>query len=95
MIYLVVYDISDDKRRGRLVKLLESYGLVRVQYSAFRGDINVNDKMSLARRVKKFVKDENDCIFIIPLCRRCLATAEVISNRGVALVKDSSVELIP
>ena len=31
---LVIYDVSDNKRRGRLVKFLEGYG-VRVQKSAF------------------------------------------------------------
>lgn len=92
MIHLIVYDISDDANRTRLVKLLERYGLERVQYSAFRGELNPNDREALSRQVKKFVKDEHDCIFIIPLCKRCVETAVVISNTGVELVKDSKVE---
>lgn len=92
MIHLIVYDISDDANRTRLVKLLERYGLERVQYSAFRGELNPNDRETLSRQVKKFVKDEHDCIFIIPLCKRCVETAVVISNTGVELVKDSKVE---
>ena len=92
MIHLIVYDISDDTSRTRLVKLLERYGLERVQYSAFRGELNPNDREALSRQVKKFVKDEHDCIFIIPLCKRCVETAVVISNTGVELVKDSKVE---
>jgi CRISPR-associated endonuclease Cas2 len=44
-------------------------GLTRIQYSAFRGALNANDRAVLARRVNQFVKDEHDSIFIIPLCR--------------------------
>jgi CRISPR-associated protein Cas2 len=94
MIHLIVYDITNDTNRTRLSKLLERYGLERVQYSAFRGELNPNDRDVLAKQVQKFVRDEHDCIFIIPLCRRCSETAVVISNTGVELVKDSKVEFI-
>jgi len=92
VIHLIVYDISDDANRIKLAKLLERYGLERVQYSAFRGKLNPNDREALSRQVKKFVKDEHDCIFIIPLCKRCVETAVVVSNTGVELVKESKVE---
>jgi len=92
MLHLVVYDITDDGNRTRLSKLLEKFGLTRVQYSAFRGELNANDREVLARQVVKFVKDEHDCIFIIPLCTRCATTAIVVSNTGVELVKEKKVE---
>ena len=92
MIHLVVYDITDDKNRTKLAKLLQQFGLERVQYSAFRGNLNQNDRDVLAKKVNKFIKDEKDCIFIIPLCSRCLNTGIVISNTGVELVKDKKVE---
>jgi CRISPR-associated protein Cas2 len=87
-----VYDITNDTNRTRLAKLLERYGLERVQYSAFRGELNPNDRDVLAKQVQRFIKDEHDCIFIIPLCRRCIETAIAISNTGVELVRDSKVE---
>ncbi|AAB89376.1 MULTISPECIES: CRISPR-associated endonuclease Cas2 [Archaeoglobus] len=94
MLHLVVYDISDDGSRARLAKLLEKFGLQRVQYSAFRGELNPNDREVLARQVGKFVRDDRDCIFIIPLCQRCSSTAIVISNTGVELVKEKGVEFV-
>jgi len=94
MLHLVVYDISDNYTRTKLSKLLERFGLTRVQYSAFKGDLNPNDREVLGRRVRKFVQDERDCIFILPLCTRCSSTAVVISNTGVELVKDKSIEFI-
>lgn len=91
---LVIYDITDDRQRKRLATLLQTFGLARVQYSAFRGELNPNDRAVLARRVSGFVSDEHDCIFIIPLCDRCMHTAEVVSNTGACLVKDSSVQIV-
>lgn len=92
MLHLVVYDITDDGNRTRLSKLLEKFGLTRVQYSAFRGEMNVSDREALARQVARFVKDEHDCIFIVPLCQRCASTAIVVSNTGVELVKEKRVD---
>lgn len=94
MLTLVVYDIRDDKRRTKLSKLLQSFGLSRVQYSAFKGELNPHDRSVLAKKVEQFVKDEIDCIFIIPLCSRCLRTAEVISTAGKTLVSEKSVDII-
>ncbi len=91
---LVVYDITDDGPRKRLATMLQTFGLARIQYSAFRGELNANDRAVLARRVSQFVKDEHDSIFIIPLCDRCTGTAEIISNSGACLVKDSSVQIV-
>lgn len=36
-IYLIAYDISDNKRRTRIAKLLEKYGYERIQFSVFTG----------------------------------------------------------
>lgn len=91
---LVVYDITDDGQRKRLATMLQTFGLARIQYSAFRGALNANDRAVLARRVSQFVKDEHDSIFIIPMCDRCTGTAEIISNSGACLVKDSSVQIV-
>ena len=34
LLFLIIYDVSDDRRRNKLAKVLEGYG-TRVQYSAF------------------------------------------------------------
>lgn len=94
MMCLVIYDITDDKRRNKLATLLKTFGLARIQYSAFRGELNTNDRMVLAQKVYRFVEEEDDSIFIIPLCDRCLGTASVISKIGVSLVKESKVQIV-
>lgn len=47
-IVLIIYDIVDNKRRNKMVKCLESYG-VRVQKSAFEALLNVKQYNKLIR----------------------------------------------
>ncbi|AFC99936.1 CRISPR-associated protein, Cas2 family [Methanocella conradii HZ254] len=94
MMCLVIYDITDDKRRNKLAAMLKVFGLARIQYSAFRGELNSNDRMVLAKKASQFVEDEKDSIFIIPLCDRCLGTATVLSKGGACLVKESKVQIV-
>jgi len=39
---LLIYDISDDKKRAKIADACLDYGLDRIQYSAFYGDISRN-----------------------------------------------------
>ncbi len=55
MLTLVIYDISSDRKRDKLVKYLEKHGLDRVQYSGFVGELNPNDRAILAKEAKKFI----------------------------------------
>jgi len=63
--YLVIYDIGDDKRRKKLVKLLEKYGF-RVQYSAFECVLNLSSKHELIKEMDK-LKEDKDSIRLYKL----------------------------
>lgn len=65
---LVIYDISDDKKRRELVKYLQSYG-GRVQKSAFECIITKKLYKNLVRDVKKYVDSKTDSIRIYKLNR--------------------------
>lgn len=51
---LIIYDISDDKRRLNIVKLLESYGK-RVQKSAFEALLNQEQYRELIPKVIRLI----------------------------------------
>jgi CRISPR-associated protein Cas2 len=55
---LLVYDIPDDRVRTRVADICLDYGLVRIQYSAFFGELSVNYQeelmLKLRRRVGRF-----------------------------------------
>lgn len=56
---LVCYDIADNKRRYRVVRELEAYGL-RVQESVFECWLNPAQLRSLRRKLEKQIKQNED-----------------------------------
>jgi len=94
MFTLVVYDISKDKDRTKLSKALENYGLKRVQYSAFSGELNPHDRHVLSQHVKQYVTQDNDSIYVIPLCERCKRVCGVISRKNITLVDSRKVKVV-
>ncbi len=47
MITLLLYDISNDRIRNKVAQICLDYGLGRIQYSAFLGDISSNRQEEL------------------------------------------------
>ncbi len=68
MMTWVVYDISNDRVRGRVAKMCKEYGLYRVQKSAFLGDLNKNEQDELLLRCKDIVDGEDDSVYVFPMC---------------------------
>ncbi len=62
-IILIIYDISDNKRRLKMVECLEKYGL-RVQKSAFEAYITKKQYERLERQAKALIDIEEDSLRI-------------------------------
>lgn len=71
MLYVVIYDISDDKRRKRVFNLLEGYGR-RVQFSAFECVLNDRKFEELRARLAKVVRMDEDSVRFYPISRHTL-----------------------
>lgn len=82
MFCLVTYDISDDRRRTRLAKMLKDYG-ERVQYSVF--ECNLNDKLlnNMKKRAEKLLDKELDSLRIYKLTDLQKQEVEIIGNGKV------------
>ena len=65
---LVIYDISNDKKRRDLVKYLQSYG-GRVQRSAFECIMTKKLYKNLVKDIKKYMDPKTDSIRIYRLNR--------------------------
>ncbi|WP_296865631.1 CRISPR-associated endonuclease Cas2 [Thermosyntropha sp.] len=63
---LIIYDISEDKKRNRLAKMLSNFG-VRVQKSAFEAWLNQKQYDKLIMRLDKIEYDENDYLRVYKL----------------------------
>lgn len=79
MLYLISYDIVDDKSRARLAKKLLDFGK-RVQYSVFECDLTPKQLESLKKQVLKLLDLEQDSLRIYKLCENC---AGLIETHGV------------
>jgi len=61
----IIYDIVDDKTRGRIAKACKNKGLYRVQKSAFLGTLNRNE---LKMMCEDIINGEEDSVYIFPMC---------------------------
>lgn len=90
---LVIYDISDDRQRERLSEHIKNYGLRRVQYSGYLGEVNPHDRFVLSREVGKYLSSERDSIYIVPLCDRCVRLCKIVSQNKRDM-EDQTIEIV-
>lgn len=66
-LYIVTYDIVNDKTRYKVAKLLSKYGF-RVQKSAFEIICNKGDEREVIRDIEKLVDKKDDLVRVYRLC---------------------------
>jgi CRISPR-associated protein Cas2 len=54
---LLVYDIENDKARTKIASTCQDYGLDRIQYSAFAGQLSRNHQQELMFKIKKLIRE--------------------------------------
>ncbi|MFH0736425.1 MAG: CRISPR-associated endonuclease Cas2 [bacterium] len=69
MICWVMYDIKNDKTRGKISKHCIQAGLNRVQYSVFLGKMEPNQKDTLTLQCQQLFNSETDSIYIFPMSK--------------------------
>ena len=72
MRYVVIYDITDDNLRALVAETLKDYGLQRIQYSGFMGDLRRDELNSLLVDLKNLIKDLVENVQLFPMCDSCL-----------------------
>lgn len=66
--FVISYDIVDDKRRKQLSDYLESYG-VRVQYSVFETELNQSQLDRVIKGIQKRINSDEDTVRIYPIAK--------------------------
>ncbi len=87
MLYVVSYDIPDDKRRSRVHSALTGFG-TWVQYSVFECFLNRKQRLLLEARLLQEIHQREDTIRIYGLCATCKTKVEVL-GRGDAPREDT------
>ena len=88
---LVVYDISNDRRRTRLHDVLLNYG-TPVQYSVFECLLPPRKVDSLHKAVRKVIRPQKDRVRFYSLCAECAGRTVITS--GVEVLRPSTDALV-
>ena len=82
MISLVIYDIPSDKLRNKVADICLDYGLERIQFSAFMGEINHNRREELLQRIKREIGRKSANVQLFPVCDKDLRLRKQIVVQG-------------
>ncbi len=79
---LVLYDIPDDRIRTRIAEVCKDFGLDRIQYSAFAGELSRTHQKQLFSRLRRTLGRAEGRIWLVPLCRADWEGRWVVEQRG-------------
>lgn len=68
--YIISYDITDDKRRNKIHKVLCDYA-VPVQYSVFEARLSEEDYVMLRHKLSRLLQKDEDSVIFYKQCARC------------------------
>ena len=79
---LVVYDIPDNRVRAKVADICLDYGLERIQYSAFFGELARSHQEELLMKVKKKAGKKEINVQVFPICEKDLEKRLVWIQEG-------------
>lgn len=78
-LYVIAYDIPDDKRRNRVARALEGHG-ERVQYSVFECQLTGKQFAALWKELGKLVQSAEDSLRAYRLCPVCAGWTKTVGQ---------------
>ena len=84
---IISYDVTDNRRRTKLAKELENYGM-RVQYSVFEGDLDDLKLDEMCKAISGIINESEDGIRIYRLCEKCMKTIRIIGVGEITRDRD-------
>ena len=85
-LYLISYDVPDDRQRLKIMHLLEGHG-ERVQYSVFEVWASDEALDKLRKQLKPHVAEAGS-VRIYPLCGKCEQVREVLGEGAPTEVEE-------
>jgi CRISPR-associated protein Cas2 len=79
---LLIYDISHDGIRAKVADACLDYGLERVQYSAFLGELNWIHQKELLLQIKRRIGKHDANIQLFPLDEKSWTSRRVIEQKS-------------
>jgi CRISPR-associated protein Cas2 len=79
MLYIVAYDISSNRRRTKVHKVLSGIGHW-TQYSLFECYLSEKEYLQLRARLDKILEESHDSVRFYPLCGACEGKVETVGS---------------
>ncbi|BCS94306.1 CRISPR-associated endonuclease Cas2 [Metallosphaera javensis (ex Sakai et al. 2022)] len=83
MYVVVAYDISDEKIRGKVRRLLRRYGLSFVSRSVYAGRLSYNRILFLSEKIAGYLK-ERDTIAFVPVQNVDFSRTIIVSKNKIS-----------
>jgi CRISPR-associated protein Cas2 len=87
---LLIYDITHDGTRTKVADACLDYGLERVQFSAFLGELSSTHQRELLLQIKRRIGKRSANIQLFPLDEKCWSARRTIEqmNRAEEQIDD-------
>jgi len=79
---VVVYDIVDDNKRGKIADVCQDYGLDRIQYSSFLGDLAATHQEELMLKLQAVLGKLPGNIQLFPICDKDWRARRIIDQKA-------------
>lgn len=80
----IIYDIESsvpgNRRRRKIIKEIEQFGLYRVQKSVFFGNIERNRFDELVLFSEELIDQEKDSVYLFPMCNEDFNSVRIIGQ---------------
>ena len=85
LVTFVIYDVEDDRVRGRVANACKDYGLERFQYSAFCGSLDATRRGELAARLGDTLGRDAGKILLLAVCEKDARTKREFINEPMPI----------
>ena len=75
MYMITIFDCRFKTNQEKIEKVLQHFGLRKIQSSLYAGELENNEREMLAENINEVIK-ESDSVLIIPLCQNCYLKKE-------------------
>lgn len=75
MYMIASLDCKFKTNHENIEKILQHYGLRKIQSSLYAGDLDNNERKDLCENIRSIIRD-SDNVLIMPICQRCYAKKE-------------------
>jgi CRISPR-associated protein Cas2 len=76
--FVVAYDIVDNRTRNKIVTILMYYGLSRIQYSVFAGELSDAIYKMMMDSLFSEILGDDDNITVFSICQKCMKNVKTI-----------------